>query len=152
MNRQSLVAKMLHLQVASALVCILLYFALLFATRAGLSYYNNHSDIQQRSIARQVERFQKYVTAQEISAKDTRAIDEWVGQQSFLLMNIYRGHQMLYSNFSFSFGDGSDEEKMAGTCICRILELILKDIIVSNLMETRRCSGKLRSKPISVWR
>ena len=68
---------------ASALVCILLYFALLFATRAGLSYYNNHSDIQQRSIARQVERFQKYVTAQEISAKDTRAIDDWVGQQSF---------------------------------------------------------------------
>ena len=33
MNRQSLVAKMLHLQVASALVCILLYFALLFAMR-----------------------------------------------------------------------------------------------------------------------
>ena len=114
MNRQSLVAKMLHLQVASALVCILLYFALLFATRAGLSYYNNHSDIQQRSIARQVERFQKYVTAQEISAKDTRAIDEWVGQQSFLLMNIYRGHRMLYSNFSFSFGDGSDEEREPG--------------------------------------
>ena len=114
MNRQSLVAKMLHLQVASALVCILLYFALLFATRAGLSYYNNHSDIQQRSIARQVERFQKYVTAQEISAKDTRAIDEWVGQQSFLLMNIYRGHRMLYSNFSFSFGDGSDEERESG--------------------------------------
>ena len=51
MNRQSLVAKMLHLQVASALVCILLYFALLFATRAGLSYYNNHSDIQQRSLS-----------------------------------------------------------------------------------------------------
>jgi len=114
MNRQSLVAKMLHLQVASALVCILLYFALLFATRAGLSYYNNHSDIQQRSIARQVERFQKYVTAQEISAKDTRAIDEWVGQQSFLLMNIYRGRRMLYSNFSFSFGDGSDEEREPG--------------------------------------
>ena len=105
MNRQSLVAKMLHLQVVSALVCILLYFVLLFATRAGLSYYNNHSDIQQRSIVRQVERFQKYVTAQEISAKDTRAIDDWVGQQSFLLMNIYRGHRMLYSNFSFSFGD-----------------------------------------------
>lgn len=114
MNRQSLVAKMLHLQVASALGCILLYFALLFATRAGLSYYNNHSDIQQRSIARQVERFQKYVTAQEISAKDTRAIDEWVGQQSFLLMNIYRGHRMLYSNFSFSFGDGPDEERESG--------------------------------------
>ena len=115
MNRQSLVAKMLHLQVASALVCILLYFALLFATRAGLSYYNNHSDIQQRSIARQVERFQKYVTAQEISAKDTRAIDEWVGQQSFLLMNIYRGHRMLYSNFSFSFGDDPDEEREPGS-------------------------------------
>lgn len=115
MNRQSLVAKMLHLQVASALVCILLYFALLFATRAGLSYYNNHSDIQQRSIVRQVERFQKYVTAQEISAKDTRAIDEWVGQQSFLLMNIYRGHRMLYSNFSFSFGDGPDEEREPGS-------------------------------------
>ena len=114
MNRQSLVAKMLHLQVASALVCILLYFALLFATRAGLSYYNDHSDIQQRSIARQVERFQKYVTAQEISAKDTRAIDDWVGQQSFLLMNIYRGHRMLYSNFSFSFGDGPDEEREPG--------------------------------------
>ena len=102
-------------QVASALVCILLYFALLFATRAGLSYYNNHSDIQQRSIARQVERFQKYVTEQEISAKDTRAIDEWVGQQSFLLMNIYRGHRMLYSNFSFSFGDGPDEEREPGS-------------------------------------
>ena len=115
MNRQSLVAKMLHLQVASALVCILLYFALLFATRAGLSYYNNHSDIQQRSIVRQVERFQKYVTAQEISAKDTRAIDDWVGQQSFLLMNIYRGHRMLYSNFSFSFGDGPDEEQEPGS-------------------------------------
>ena len=115
MNRQSLVAKMLHLQVVSALVCILLYFALLFATRAGLSYYNNHSDIQQRSIVRQVERFQKYVTAQEISAKDTRAIDEWVGQQSFLLMNIYRGHRMLYSNFSFSFGDGQDEEREPGS-------------------------------------
>lgn len=114
MNRQSLVAKMLHLQVASALVCILLYSALLFAMRAGLSYYNNHSDIQQRSIVRQVERFQKYVTAQEISAKDTRAIDEWVEQQSFLLMNIYRGHRMLYSNFSFSFGDGPDEEREPG--------------------------------------
>lgn len=115
MNRQSLVAKMLHLQVASTLGCILLYFALLFATRAGLSYYNNHSDIQQRSIVRQVERFQKYVTAQEISAKDTRAIDDWVGQQSFLLMNIYRGHRMLYSNFSFSFGDGPDEEREPGS-------------------------------------
>ena len=114
MNRQSLVAKMLHLQVVAALVCILLYFVLLSAMRAGLSYYNDHSDIQQRSIARQVERFQKYVTAQEISAKDTRAIDDWVGQQSFLMMNIYRGHRMLYSNFSFSFGDGSDEERESG--------------------------------------
>ena len=73
MNRQSLVAKMLHLQVASALVCILLYFALLFATRAGLSYYNNHSDIQQRSIARQVERFQKYLSLIHISEPTRRS-------------------------------------------------------------------------------
>ena len=131
MNRQSLVAKMLHLQVASALVCILLYFALLFATRAGLSYYNNHSDIQQRSIARQVERFQKYVTAQEISAKDTRAIDEWVGQQSFLLMNIYRGHRMLYSNFSFSFGDGPDEE------LDGLFERIYEDNVSGKLSDDR---------------
>lgn len=35
MNRQSIVAKMLHLQVASALVCILLYFALLFCHASG---------------------------------------------------------------------------------------------------------------------
>lgn len=83
MNRQSLVAKMLHLQVASALVCILLYFALLFATRAGLSYYNNHSDIQQRSHVRQVERFQKYVTAQEISAKDTGPLMIGWGSRAF---------------------------------------------------------------------
>ena len=88
-----------------------------------LSYYNNHSDIQQRSIARQVERFQKYVTAQEISAKDTRAIDEWVGQQSFLLMNIYRGHRMLYSNFSFSFGDGPDEERNPVQTFRSVLEI-----------------------------
>ena len=83
MNRQSLVAKMIRLQVVAALVCILLYFALLSAMRAGLSYYNDHSDIQQRSIVRQVERFQKYVTAQEISAKDTRAIDVGWGSRAF---------------------------------------------------------------------
>ena len=130
MNRQSLVAKMLHLQVTSALVCILLYFALLFATRAGLSYYNNHSDIQQRSIARQVERFQKYVTAQEISAKDTRAIDDWVGQQSFLLMNIYRGHRMLYSNFSFSFGDGPAQVQLFCNVVLNWWVLFSKLLIV----------------------
>lgn len=28
---------------------------------------------------------------------------------------VYRGHRMLYSNFSFSFGDGQDEEREAGS-------------------------------------
>ena len=41
MNRQSLVAKMLHLQVVSALVCILLYFELLFAVYKYLYAFVN---------------------------------------------------------------------------------------------------------------
>ncbi len=60
---------MLHLQVASALVCILLYFCAPVCHASGAALLVNHSDIQQRAIVRQVERFQKYVTAQEISCK-----------------------------------------------------------------------------------
>ena len=110
-RRHSLIAQLIRRLLVAAVGCIALYFVLQTAARAGLNYYNSHSDIQERSIVRQVERLQKYVTAQQISAKDTRAIDEWVGQQGFVLLNIYRGRRMLYSNFTFSFGPGEEREE-----------------------------------------
>lgn len=110
-RRHSLIAQLIRRLLITAVGCIALYFVLQTAVRAGLNYYNEHSDIQERSIVRQVERLQKYVTAQQISAKDTRAIDEWVGQQGFVLLNVYRGRRMLYSNFTFSFGPGVGEER-----------------------------------------
>ena len=94
---------------AAGVGCVVLYIVLQSAARAGLLYYSQHSDIQERSIVREVERLQRYVTAQQLSAKDTRAIDEWVGQQGFVLLNVYRGQRMLYSNFAFSVDAGPDE-------------------------------------------
>ena len=108
-RRHSLIAQLIRLLAAAALGGILLYFALLSAARAGLVYYSDHSDVQEKSIVRQVEQFQKYVDAQKIAASDFHAIDEWVGRQNFLLMNIYRGQRMLYSNFTFSAGAGPGE-------------------------------------------
>mgnify|MGYP004646014737 FL=1 len=108
-RRHSLIAQLIRRLLAAGVGCVVLYFVLQSAARAGLLYYSEHSDIQERSIVREVERLQRYVTAQQLSAKDTRAIDEWVGQQGFVLLNVYRGQQMLYSNFAFSAGAGSDE-------------------------------------------
>lgn len=109
-RRHSLIAQLIRRLLVAAVGCIALYFVLQTAARAGLNYYNSHSDIQERSIVRQVERLQKYVTAQQISAKDTRAIDEWVGQQGFVLLNVYRGRRMLYSNFGFGADPGEERE------------------------------------------
>ena len=87
-RRHSLIAQLIRRLLAAGVGCVVLYFVLQSAARAGLLYYSQHSDIQERSIVREVERLQRYVTAQQLSAKDTRAIDEWVGQQGFVLLNI----------------------------------------------------------------
>ena len=108
-RRHSLIAQLIRRLLAAGVGCVVLYIVLQSAARAGLLYYSQHSDIQERSIVREVERLQRYVTAQQLSARDTRAIDEWVGQQGFVLLNIYRGQQMLYSNFALSAGAGPDE-------------------------------------------
>ena len=108
-RRHSLIAQLIRRLLAAGVGCVVLYIVLQSAARAGLLYYSQHSDIQERSIVREVERLQRYVTAQQLSAKDTRAIDEWVGQQGFVLLNVYRGQQMLYSNFAFSVDAGPDE-------------------------------------------
>lgn len=97
---RGLVAQLIRLLLGTGLCCVLLFFALQSAVRAGLLYYNDHSDVQQRSVERQVERFQKYVTARSIKAGDVPGIDDWVNRQGFLMMNIYRGRRLLYSNFS----------------------------------------------------
>ena len=108
-RRHSLIAQLIRRLLAAGVGCVVLYIVLQSAARAGLLYYSQHSDIQERSIVREVERLQRYVTAQQLSAKDTRAIDEWVGQQGFVLLNVYRGQRMLYSNFAFSVDAGPDE-------------------------------------------
>ena len=108
-RRHSLIAQLIRRLLAAGVGCVVLYIVLQSAARAGLLYYSQHSDIQERSIVREVERLQRYVTAQQLSARDTLAIDEWVGQQGFVLLNVYRGQQMLYTNFSFSAGAGPDE-------------------------------------------
>ena len=71
-RRHSLIAQLIRRLLAAGVGCIVLYIVLQSAARAGLLYYSQHSDIQERSIVREVERLQRYVTAQQLSAKDTR--------------------------------------------------------------------------------
>lgn len=100
MKKQGLVAQLIRLLAAAAFCCVLLYFALQSISKAALLYYNDHSDIQQRSIEWKVEDLRKYANSRQITAADIYAVDDWVGRQGFLLMNIYRGNQLIYSNYN----------------------------------------------------
>ena len=55
-RRHSLIAQLIRRLLAAGVGCVVLYFVLQSAARAGLLYYSEHSDIQERSIVREVER------------------------------------------------------------------------------------------------
>ena len=102
MKKHGLVAQFIRLLAAAGFCCVLLYFALQSVTKAALLYYNDHSDIQQRSIEWKVESFQRYITSRELTSREVQNLDDWVSHQGFLLINVYQGRRLIYSNFNFS--------------------------------------------------
>lgn len=100
MKKHGLTEQFLKLLFATGLFCVLLFFVLQSVTRAALLYYNEHSDIQQRSIEWQLKGLQRFVTTQEVAATDIARLSDWTNDREFVWMNIYRNHVVLYSNFS----------------------------------------------------
>lgn len=100
MKKNGLVAQFTRLLLTTGLGCVLLFFALDAVGRHALLYYNDHSDIQQRSTVWKAKTLQKHVDRNHVAATNRGQISAWVEDQGFLLLEIYRDHRVLYSSYA----------------------------------------------------
>ena len=98
-KRGSLTAQFVRLLLGAGIACCILFLALRTAQDFGITYYDLHSDFRQRETNRRIEQFQAYVTEEHLSSGDREAISDWVRQQDFTLLELYRDQVLVYSSF-----------------------------------------------------
>ena len=98
-KRGSLTAQFTRLLVGAGIACCILFLALRTAQDFGITYYDLHSDFRQRETNRRIEQFQAYVTEEHLSSGDGEAISDWVRQQDYTLLELYRDQVLVYSSF-----------------------------------------------------
>ena len=97
----SLTAHFGWLLLLSAAVGALLFPCLRFGGETLLTRFFETSDYQVRATEQQVRDFQDYVTAGELTVRDSEAITQWVKDcDAAILMEIYRDNVLLYSSSS----------------------------------------------------
>ena len=98
-KRGSLTAKFVRLLLGAGIACCILFLTLRTAQDFGITYYDLHSDFRQRETNRRIEQFQAYVTEEHLSSGDGEAISDWVSEQDFTLLELYRDQVLVYSSF-----------------------------------------------------
>ena len=98
-KRGSLTAQFVRLLLGAGIACCILFLALRTAQDFGITYYDLHSDFRQRETNRRIEQFQAYVTEEHLSSGDREAISDWVSEQDFTLLELYRDQVLVYSSF-----------------------------------------------------
>jgi len=96
-DRSSLVKKFSLLLVLASLAGAVLYLGLFFGGQALTETYMEHTSYIEKRAAKRIETFQAFVSNNDISALNAIAISEWGKKNSVVLMEIYRGHYLLYS-------------------------------------------------------
>lgn len=98
-KRGSLTAQFVRLLLGAGIACCILFLALRTAQDFGITYYDLHSDFRQRETNRCIEQFQAYVTEEHLSSGDRETISDWVSEQDFTLLELYRDQVLVYSSF-----------------------------------------------------
>lgn len=110
-KRGSLTAQFVRLLLGAGIACCILFLTLRTAQDFGITYYDLHSDFRQRETNRRIEQFQAYVTEEHLSSGDGEAISDWVSEQDFTLLELYRDQVLVYSSFVSDQNDIGHEGK-----------------------------------------
>ncbi len=89
-KRDSVYVQLLKLLSVSAVVSVIVFFALNYAGAEALSLYYYNSDYEEKRDEKYVEKFQQYVSEHSIASKDTEKINNWARKQKMLSMSIYK--------------------------------------------------------------
>lgn len=96
-NRSSLVKKFSLLLILSAVAGAVTYICLFFYGQFTFEKYIEHSSFIETRSNKRIKNFQSYIFKNNISTLDSNEISEWGKRNAVVLMEIYRGHYLLYS-------------------------------------------------------
>ena len=108
-NHNSIYFRLVLLLVV-ALICSGTFFAL--SDRVlGLFFDQTVRDsFQESENERHYQEFQKYVTDNRLSSKDTNALTRWVRQHRDLEMEIYKNYALIYDSMDPGFSGRPDQD------------------------------------------
>lgn len=98
-KQKSLTARFAGLLFFTGMGCILLFFALRFATRTAMKQYFERPDFWKRVSQSRVEQMQEYIVTQRLSSNDREELVEWANRHQILMMSVFRNGEPLYAVF-----------------------------------------------------
>ena len=103
MKKESITRKFKKLLLISAAVSLSLFFILFFATNFIMDGYFNTSSFRTKRAAYLVDKFQEYVTTNNISSTDTEEIQDWAFYNDITYMNV-SGEDLLIDESTYFDG------------------------------------------------
>lgn len=93
-----------------ALICSAAFFVLSNQVMGLFFDQVVRESFQESQNQRQYEEFQKYITDNRLSSKDTNALTRWVRQRRNLEIEIYKNYALVYDSLDPGFSGAKDEE------------------------------------------
>jgi len=83
---------------ASALLCIIVFFVVDLGLDSLFNYYLEHSDYERLRIQKQYESLQRYIDLNSISSEDLGKLKAWEKSQPVILLELYADDVCIYSS------------------------------------------------------
>lgn len=91
-------AQFVCLAAIAGIISAVTFFLLYTCGNVLGNQYFAQSDFQKRSVEKRIIDLQKYVSENNLSAKDSAKITKWAQKQPIMLMEIYRSNVLLYTS------------------------------------------------------
>jgi len=92
--------KILFYFLAASLVAVSIYLTLNYFSTSFISSHFSESKAIQNQTKRELEDFQTYITDNNLSTSDTKAISKWIYTEKYVLMNIYKDDYLVFSSIN----------------------------------------------------
>lgn len=96
--RKSLTGEMMLLLCKSMVIAVFFFALFYFGSKTILDFYFEDSDYLKRVENKRIEEFQKYITQNNISTKDTTLLTDWIHERNIPLVTISRKRELLYDS------------------------------------------------------
>ena len=85
----------------AAAVAAGLYFSMAYFSNSYISSHFNNSKAVQNQIKQEIDNFQNYINANDLSSSDTKEINNWILNDKYVLMHIYKNNNLVdsYPNY-----------------------------------------------------